>query len=75
MATGLGKGAQLPGRRITLWAPNDCGGALKSQQCHTYILQYSTLLPEDLRFENGGAKLASFPGAHLTSLRPYQSGD
>jgi len=23
------------------------------------------LLPEDLRFENGGAKLASCPGRHL----------
>jgi len=28
------------------------------------------LLPEDLRFENGSAKLASCPGYHLTSLRP-----
>ena len=25
--------------------------------------------------ENGGAELASFPGRHLTSLRPCQSGD
>jgi len=33
------------------------------------------LLPEDLRFENGGAKLASCPGRHLTSLSPCQSGD
>jgi len=30
------------------------------------------LLPEDLRFENGGAKLASCPERHLTSLRPWQ---
>jgi len=34
--------AQLPGRRITLGALKYCGGAKKSQQCHTYILQYST---------------------------------
>ena len=27
-------------------------------------------LPEDLRFEHGGAKRASGPGRHLTSLRP-----
>jgi len=27
-------------------------------------------LPKDLRFERGGAKLASCPGCHLTSLRP-----
>jgi len=33
------------------------------------------LLPEDLRFENGGAEIASWPGNHLTSLRPGQSGD
>jgi len=32
------------------------------------------LLPKDLKFEHGGAKLASCPGRrrHLTSLRPYK---
>ena len=29
------------------------------------------LLPKDLRFEYGGAKLASCPRPHLTSLRPW----
>jgi len=29
------------------------------------------LLPKDLRFEHGGAKLASWPGRHLTTLRPW----
>jgi len=29
------------------------------------------LLPIDLRFEHGGAKLASCPGRHLNSLRPW----
>jgi len=42
------QGAQLTGRRITLGALKYYGGAKKSQQCHTYILQFSTLLPEDL---------------------------
>jgi len=28
------------------------------------------LLPKDLKFEHGGAKLASCPGRCLTSLRP-----
>jgi len=51
-------------------ARNDCGGRKKSQQCHKYLLKYSTLLPKDLRFEHRGAKLASCPGRHLTSLRP-----
>ena len=32
------------------------------------------LLPKDLRFEHGGAKLASCPGRHLTSLRPWIQG-
>jgi len=29
------------------------------------------LLPKDLRFEHGGAKLVSCPGRHLTSLCPW----
>jgi len=29
------------------------------------------LLPKDLRFKYGGAKLASCPGCHLTSIRPW----
>jgi len=28
------------------------------------------LLPKDLRFEHGGAKLATCPGRHQTALRP-----
>ena len=35
---------------------------------HIYFLQYSIFFPKDLRFEHGGAKLASWPGHHLTSL-------
>jgi len=31
------------------------------------------LLPKDLRFQHGGAKLASCPGHHLTSLRAANS--
>jgi len=30
------------------------------------------LLPKDLGFEHGGAKLAFCPGPNLTSLRPWQ---
>ena len=29
------------------------------------------LLPKDLRFENGCAQLHSYPGPHLTSVRPW----
>ena len=31
------------------------------------------MLPKDLRFEHGGAKLVSFPRRHLTSLRSCTS--
>jgi len=31
------------------------------------------VLPKDLKFEHGGAKLASCPGRHLISLRPCVS--
>jgi len=58
-----GQGAQLPGRRMT------AGGAEKSQQCHKYFNAIH-LLPKDLMFEHGSAKLPSCPGRHLTSLRP-----
>jgi len=51
-------------------APGHYGGAEKSQQFQTQFLQYSNFLAKDLRFEHGGAKLASCPGRHLTSLRP-----
>jgi len=40
-------------------APNHFGDAIKFQQC-----------PKDLRFKHRGAKPASCPGRHLTSLRP-----
>jgi len=62
-------GAQSPGRRITMGAPTECADAEKSQQCQMYFLQYSAFASEDLNFEHGGAKLASSPWRHLTSLR------
>jgi len=52
-------------------APNYCGEAEKSQQCHKYFLRYSRLhlLPKHIRFEHGDAKIAFFPGRHsLVSL-------
>ena len=36
-----GGGAKFPGCRITKGAPNDCGGAEKSQQCHEYFPQHT----------------------------------
>jgi len=47
-------------------------GVPKSPNNVTSIV-FSTvqLLPKDLRLEHGGAKLASCPGRHPTSLRPW----
>jgi len=46
-------------------------GALK---CLNYVTStfFNTLhlLPKKLRFEDGGAKLQSCPGRHLTAVRP-----
>ena len=64
-----GQRAQFPGNRITMSAPNDCGGVEKSKQCYNYFNAIH-LLPKYLRFEHRGGKFASFPGRHLTSLRP-----
>jgi len=58
------------------WAPNHYGGAeiLRGRQKNNNVTRtfFNTvhLLPEDLRFENGSAKLASCTGRQLTSLRP-----
>jgi len=60
----------LWGRRITAGAPNYCEGAEKSQQCHKYIVQYNIFASERPQVRTWGAKLASYPGRHLTSLLP-----
>jgi len=61
-------------------APNHCvgrqmsAGSPKSPNSFTRTF-CNTLhfLPKDLRCKHGGAKLASCPGRHLTSLRPWMS--
>jgi len=65
------RGSQFPERRVTMVAPNQCGGALKSQQCHKHFLQYSKFASEKPQFRTWGAKFASCPGRHPTSLRPW----
>ena len=74
---GRARWAQIPGRQITLGAPNYCSGAewllgaLKSPNNVTSTFFSAVhLLPKDLRFEHEGAKLASCPRRHLTLLRP-----
>jgi len=60
---GGAKGAQFPGRWITTGVPHHCAGGKKSQQCHMCVLQYSTLLSKDLRFEHRGTNQLLAPGA------------
>ena len=64
---GVIKGAQFPGRRIAMGTPKSPNNVTNTFFNTVY------LLPKDLRFEHGGAKLASWPGRHLTSLRPGKS--
>jgi len=63
--------ASLRGAKSVQGVPNGCRGAEKSLQCNKYLLQYNAFASyKDLKFEYGGAKLVSYPGHHLTSLRP-----
>jgi len=52
-------------------APNHWG-AENFQQCRKYATFFNTvhLLPKNLQFEHGAAKLVSYPGRHKTSVRP-----
>ena len=56
-------------------APNHYGGAKSHSNVITTFFKTVGLhlLPKDLRFEHGGAKLASFPRRHVTSLRSCTS--
>jgi len=74
---GVTRGAQFHGRQFTMGALNHCWGAEllreapKSPNTITStFFNTVNLLPKELRFEHGGAKLASCPGRHLTSVHP-----
>ena len=63
-----GKVAQFPGRQVTMGRRITAGGDVeKTQQCHNASISFNTvhLLPKDLWFEHGDAKLASCPGLRL----------
>jgi len=64
------KGARFSGCRIIMGAPNHCGGRRNVSTMSQVLSSTAYLLPKDLRFEHGGAKLVSCSGRHLTSLRP-----
>jgi len=72
------RGAQFPARRVTVGAPNHCGGrrmAAGAPKGPNNVTSTSFnavhLLLKDLSLEHGSAKLTSCPGRHLTSLRPW----
>jgi len=74
---GLNEGAQSPGRRITVGAPNHYGerrmtaGTPKSPNNVTDVFFNAVyLLPKDLKFEHGGAKLASIARALSNLVMP-----
>ena len=62
-----GRGAQFPGRRIPMGAPKSPNNVTST------FFNTVHLVPKDLRFEHGGVKLASCPGRHLSSLRPWST--
>ena len=49
--------------------PSHWGSPQKSQQCHKYLLRYSTFASERPKGSTSGAKLVSYPGRHLPSVR------
>jgi len=65
MFRGVTRGAQFPGRRFIMGGPKSPNNVIST------FFNTAYLLLKDLRFKNGGAKLASCPGRHLTSLDIY----
>jgi len=49
--------------------PESLLGTKKTQQCHKHLLQYNTFASKRPQVRTWGAKLASFPKRHRTSLR------
>jgi len=50
---GGAKGAQFPGRRITMGAPNQCGERRKVLKTSQVLSSTAHLLPKDFRLEHG----------------------
>jgi len=59
--------------RTILRAPNHYGAPKSPNNVTSTFFNKVNLLPKDLRFKHGGAKLASCPGCHLNSLRPCRA--
>jgi len=66
------RGPQFPGRRITMGAPNHCGVRRKVPAMSQVLSSIQHICFLKISNSNmGGAKLASCPGHHLTSLLPW----
>jgi len=65
-----GKGAPLPGRRITLGALKCCREAKKSQQCHTHILPYSTFASGRTQVQKWGRRTCILPRVPSNLVNP-----
>jgi len=62
---GGARGAQFPGRRVTMGRRITAGASKSSKNVTSTFFNTVNLLPKELRFEHGGVKLASCPGRHL----------
>jgi len=51
-------------------SPNHLGAPKGANSVASNFFNAVPLLPKDLRFENGEAKLVSCPGRYITSVRP-----
>jgi len=66
------RGAQFPGRRITMGAPNHCEGRRKVLAMSQVFSSIQYICSRRTSGSNmWGAKLASCPGRHPTSLHPW----
>jgi len=71
---GVMRGAQFPGRQITMGAANNCGGRRKVpiMSHHKYFLQYSTFASEKPRVRTWERQTCSLTRAPSNVVMPLQ---
>ena len=65
------RGAQFPGRPVTMGAPNDYRVAEKSQQCHKYFLQYTTFTSKISQVRTWRRQTCFLPRAPSNLVTPW----
>jgi len=68
---GVARGAQFPGRQITMGCRITAGAQASPANVKSTFFNTLNLLPKEFRFEHGDAKLTSWSRRHLTSLCPW----